>query len=111
MKKMAKRRAAARSAKKSDAEAGDDVTYFFLVNKTDQGRRQREAAARKEQDKVTETVKAEGGECELYSTFGPHDYVSRVTGVSVSGAVRIAKAIEAGGNVTATMLPAMHMLK
>jgi uncharacterized protein with GYD domain len=96
---------------KSARDDGDDVTYFFLVSRTQQGRSQRETALRRAQARVTETVRAEGGRCELYSTMGVHDYISRVTGVSISGALRIGQAIESSGNVKATMLPAIHILK
>jgi uncharacterized protein with GYD domain len=97
--------------RKSTSNNSDGATYFYLVIKTEKGRKQKESVLRREQNQITKMVNAEGGKCELHSTQGPHDFVSRVTGVSATAAIRIAQAIEAGGNVNTIMLPAVPVRK
>jgi uncharacterized protein with GYD domain len=65
----------------------------------------------KEQVAVSKLVKSLGGICEVYSVHGPHDFISRVTRVTPAGALKIAKAIEEGGNVTATYTLGFHIFK
>ncbi len=111
MAKKAKRRAQAAGVVKGAASQDDQGAYFFLVNLTPSGKTKKDVVIRKEQQTVTNIVSKLGGTCELYSVHGPHDFISRVTGVSMVGAIQIAKAIEAGGSVTAAMVPAFHTYK
>jgi uncharacterized protein with GYD domain len=105
-------------AKKSMGSGSDDgaidateVTYFYLINLTEKGRVEKKIVIRKEQERVTKLVKSFGGKCELYSVHGPHDFISRVIGVSPAGALQIAKEIEAGGTVRATYTSGLHIFK
>jgi hypothetical protein len=111
MAKKAKQNTSVASGAKTGAPGRDVATYFFLVTKTAKGRAEKDAVILEEQKKVTKLVKKLEGACELYSVQGPYDYVSRVTGVSVADAVKIAQQIESGGNVTAIMVPAFHIFK
>jgi uncharacterized protein with GYD domain len=97
-------------AKKGVIDEGE-VTYFYLINLTAKGKFEKKVVIRKEQQMVTKLVESFGGKCELYSVHGPHDFISRVTRVTPAGALKIAKAIEAGGSVTATYTSGLHIFK
>lgn len=88
----------------------DEITYFFLIEQTEKGAAQSEAQRRRGMNDVNKAVKKEGGQCRLYASTGAaFDYVSVITGVSIAGAIRIAAAIEQGGNVRATLLPGSEL--
>jgi uncharacterized protein with GYD domain len=97
-------------AKKGTIDDGE-VTYFYLINLTAKGRIEKKVVIRKEQEMVTKLVENLGGKCELYSVHGPHDFISRVTQITPAGALKIAKAIEAGGTVMATYTSGFHIFK
>jgi hypothetical protein len=97
-------------AKKGTIDEGE-VIYFYLINLTAKGRIEKKDVIRKEQEMVSNLVENLGGKCELYSVHRPHDFISRITGVTPVGALKIAKAIEEGGTVTATYTTGLHIFK
>jgi uncharacterized protein with GYD domain len=109
---MARRGRKALSVRKArTTETKDDqVAYFYLIKHTEKGVQQNARAKEQGQDQVARAVDAEGGKCSLYSTRGaPFDYVSIMTGLSPSAAVRIAGAIESRGTVRATLIVGTHL--
>jgi uncharacterized protein with GYD domain len=98
--------AGARGYRDDEADA-----YFFLMKKTKLWAQRTEAELKQSQGRITEAVRREGGKCELYATNGDYDFLSKVTGVSRASALKVKDAIEAGGNVTATMLVAVASSK
>jgi uncharacterized protein with GYD domain len=88
----------------------DQVAYFYLIKHTEKGVQQNARAKEQGQDDVARAVHAEGGQCSLYLTRGaPFDYVSIMTGLSPSAAVRIVGAIESRGTVKATIIVGTHL--
>ena len=106
----------AKTAKSNPEKIGtideSEVTYFYLINLTTKGRIEKKDVIRKEQEMVSNLVEKFGGKCELYSVHGSHDFISRITGVTPVGALKIAKAIEkSGGTVTAIYTSGFHIFK
>jgi uncharacterized protein with GYD domain len=97
-------------AKQGTIDEGE-VTYFYLISLTDKGRIEKQSVIRKEQQMVTKLVQSFGGKCELFSVHGMHDFISRVNGVTPVEALKIAKAIEEGGSVTATYTAGLNTFK
>jgi hypothetical protein len=94
------------------ADAAASVTYFILVQFSDRMHRMSPLQRRQIRDTVTAAVKAEGGNCELFSTNGSsYDRMSVVTGVSAAGALRITEAIEMNGLARATTIPGLPIRK
>ena len=85
--------------------------YFYLVKLTDKGRIAENDVIREEQEMVTRLVQSFGGKCELYLVHNSYDFISRVTGVEPAEALTLAKAIEEGGNVTATYTSGFQIFK
>jgi uncharacterized protein with GYD domain len=101
-------------AKRSEPKSAFDekkIVYFLLVSLTSKGRSEERAIIREDQRRVTELVNQLGGSCELFSTQGPYDFISRIEGIPAVGAIRILQAIESAGNVKAHLVPAFHILK
>ena len=88
----------------------DEVTYFFVINRTEKGIVQSAAQKKKGVNVVTKVVRKEGGQCRLFSTRGaPFDYVSVITGITTAAAVRIAAEIEKRGTVKATLVSGIEI--
>ena len=96
------------AAKRLKGAVKDEVTYFFLIKRTEKVR----SAAQKKKgiSDVTKLVRQEGGQCHLYSTRGaPFDFVSVITGITTAAAVRIAEEIEKRGTVKATLISGIEI--
>ena len=90
--------------------AKDEMTYFYLITRTEKGRTQSEAERKRGANDVTKIVRKMGGECRLFSTRGSSvDYVSVITGVSAATTVTIAEEIEKLGAVKATLVSGVEM--
>ncbi|WGR91494.1 hypothetical protein MTX26_13510 [Bradyrhizobium sp. ISRA443] len=94
----------------SKGVAKDEVTYFYLITRTERGRAQSEAQKKRGANDVTKVVLKAGGQCRLYSTRGSSfDYVSVITGVSAAATIRIVEEIEKLGAVKATLVSGVEM--
>ena len=90
--------------------AKDEMTYFYLITRTEKGRLQTEAERKRGANDVTKAVRKAGGECRLFTTRGSSfDYVSVITGVSAAATVAIAEEIEKLGAVKATLISGVEM--
>ncbi|MBR0798118.1 hypothetical protein JQ615_22255 [Bradyrhizobium jicamae] len=88
----------------------DEMTYFYLITRTEKGRSQSVAAWKRGANDVTKIVKKAGGQCRLFSTRGSEvDYVSVITGVSAAATIAIAEEIEKLGAVKATLVSGIEM--
>jgi len=103
---MADSKSSSESAGGGGQPGREPDAYFFLIKRTNEFAKKTKAELEQSQNKITEAVKAEGGRCEIFETYGAYDFHSKVTGISRADAPKIKKAIEASGNVTATMLEA-----
>jgi uncharacterized protein with GYD domain len=95
-------------AKRSKGAVKDEVTYFFLIKRTEKLRST--AQKRKGISDVTKVVRQEGGQCHLYSTSGASfDFVSVITGITTAAAVGLAAEIEKRGTVKATLISGIEI--
>jgi uncharacterized protein with GYD domain len=94
----------------SKGAAKDEMTYFYLISRTEKGRAQSDAEKKRGANDVTKAVQKAGGQCRLYSTRGSLcDYVSVITGVSAAATIQIAEEIEKLGAVKATLVSGVEM--
>jgi uncharacterized protein with GYD domain len=88
----------------------EKVAYFYLIEHTEKGVKQSAKAKEQGQNDVARAVKEAGGMCSLYLTRGaPFDYVSVMTGLSPSAAIKIVGAIESRGTVKARLIVGTHL--
>jgi hypothetical protein len=88
----------------------DEITYFYLISRTEKGCSQSEADKKRGANDVTKAVQKAGGQCRLYSTRGSEaDYISVITGIGPAAAIRLVEAIESTGAVQATLVSGLEM--
>jgi uncharacterized protein with GYD domain len=89
--------------------AKDEVTYFYLIKQKTKVIEPQEVKARRA---ITKLVKHHGGQCRLYmSSGGAFDFVSVVTGITTSAAIKIAAEINKRGVMKATLLPGTEIFE
>ena len=90
----------------------DEVTYFFLIKRTERGTVGSAAQKKKGRNDVTKVARQEGGQCHLYSTSGASfDFVSVISGITTAAALKIVAEIEMRGAAKATLLSGVEIFE